>query len=183
MPFQRLQRADRSGAFEVAALEGNKVLKQAGVGFPVKWLRDDVRPVTQLGAQNWYATNLSAMILAPPGQGAYIAVHIAEENGNTNWPGCFLGIEEAGRLTDRRQDGTKWWIGSQLSALGTNSSASGMLPPRHGAAPEAGWRQLELRVAKGGTMAALIDGEVVHTGTCSIAAGTLPGMTSDCVRH
>ena len=84
MPFQRLQRADRSGAFEVAALEGNKVLKQAGVGFPVKWLRDDVRPVTQLGAQNWYETNLSAMVLAPPGQGAYIAVHIAENNGDTN---------------------------------------------------------------------------------------------------
>ena len=171
--------AQASGAFEVAVLpDGNRVLKQSGEGFPVLWLRDDVRPVTQLGAQNWYATNVSAMVSAPAGQGAFIAAHIGENNGNTHWPGCFFGFDEH-----------TWWMGEQLAMLQTNSSVSGPLPPPPiadtnvdsdrdgGGGGNLQWRRLELRLSgtpsTPGTVTALIDGHVVHTGVCASVAGTV----------
>jgi hypothetical protein len=43
------------------------VLSQQAVGFPVKWLRDDIMPVTQLGdAATWGDTNLSIRLGLPP---------------------------------------------------------------------------------------------------------------------
>jgi hypothetical protein len=48
----------------------NHALKQAAVGFPVKWLRDDILPVTQLGSNRWGDINLtvSAALPAPTDQ-------------------------------------------------------------------------------------------------------------------
>ena len=170
--------AQASGAFEVATLGGNRVLKQSGVGFPVLWLRDDVRPATQLGAQNWYATNVSAMVAVPAGQqgqGAFIAAHINERNGNTHWPGCFLGINQS-----------HWWVGEQLADLGGHLATTGPLPPgtSGGTSGDGGsamhWRQLELRLTGSastqGTVTALVDGRVVvdHSASvCSSLAGTV----------
>jgi hypothetical protein len=62
--------AQASGSFEAVSLPGpskNKVLSQQAVGFPVKWLRDDIMPVTQLGdAASWGDTNLSIRLGLPP---------------------------------------------------------------------------------------------------------------------
>ena len=131
------------------------------------WLRDDVRPATQIGAQNWHATNVSVMASSPAGQGVFIAAHIHENNGGTDWPACYVGF-----------NATHWWVGEQLTTLGTSANSSGPLPPAvsgEGSADHEGgmhWRKLELRLTDTGMTTYLIDGKVLHTGVCASAAGT-----------
>jgi hypothetical protein len=119
--------AQASGSFEVvASADGQMVLSQAAVGPPVKWLRKDVLPVTQLGDQAWGDTNLSIRLgLLPSSKNAAFAgVHV--KIGGTDGSGIWVAVSAEG----------KWWLtagqASQIAAAanaGKDSLAHGVITP------------------------------------------------------
>ena len=127
--------------------DGNQVLKQAAVGAPVKWLRDDVLPVAQLGdATLWGGTNLSVRVGLPAGstklQTAFAGVHV--QIPDTDGTGVWAAISSDG----------DWWLASgpasQIGAAQLDASlrlTNGKLDPVP--MPDADgivWTVVELRV-------------------------------------
>jgi galactosylceramidase len=169
--------AQASGSFEVAALPGGKkVLKQAAVGFPVKWLRDDVLPVTQLGdRQAWGDTNLSITVGLPgaadgvdagntTGNAVFVGVHV--QIGATDGSGVWVAIEVSG----------DWWLtAGKASALhfgpGSSCLAHGTLDPTpKPGADGVAWTRVELSAV--GTLASLsLNGRSVASGATIPKAG------------
>merc|ERR1712091_734116 len=85
--------AQMSGGFEVSlAADGkNKVLRQSGVGFPVKWLRDDTRPYSQVGDFSWKDANVSSRVLVEQaGEAGFIGARAQLQGTKGN--GIFYGI-------------------------------------------------------------------------------------------
>lgn len=164
--------AQASGSFEVEALaDGNKVLKQAAVGFPVKWLRDDIMPVTQFGdATNWGDTNLSIRVGIPAQGGG--ADGDSTYGGSTTRIAVFAGVHVKIPGTDGTglwvavTPARHWWLsaGKASALLSMNTStalAHGTLNSASKAAADGvSWTRVELATA--GTSATLrLDDEVV----------------------
>ena len=176
--------AQASGSFEVAALkDGNKVLKQAAVGFPVKWLRDDVLPMTQLGdAASWGDTNLSIRVGIPIQGGVvgsssnasvaiFAGVHV--KIPGTDGTGLWVALTPA----------RTWWLSAgKASGLTTGMNtttalAHGTLSPTTNPAPDGvSWTRVDLSTSgtspsHGTSRATLrLDGNVVASGV-EIPAG------------
>ena len=187
--------AQVSGAFEVAMADGNtetdgsantnkdiaasgsataanKVLKQTAVGMPVKWLRGNIMPATQLGDPNWSATNVSvALNSGSSGGGNAAFVGLQMSLSSTDGGGLLLAVNDS-----------HWWLAAcKLSQLANPSGsallASGTLPPSATAAKDSKrtkaaarkdggssneWRQVQVESNPGAsTMTVTIDGTVV----------------------
>ena len=86
-----------SGAFDVA----NGTLKQAAVGFPVKWLRDDILPFAVVGDGTYENGVLQVMAMAAGnGQGAGGAISDSDDDWETRTATFYVGLGLSSVTTD-----------------------------------------------------------------------------------
>lgn len=103
-----------SGAFDVtvgaAGGGGGGVLRQAAVGFPIKWLRDDLLPFAVIGDGTWKRPNVTAaFMLEQPGTAAFVGAALTGIGCDAEGPILVVGEAE-------------WFLTS--SVHGVNSTAA-----------------------------------------------------------
>lgn len=163
--------AQMSGGFEVSlAADGkNKVLRQTSVGFPVKWLRDDVRPFTQVGDFAWTDANVSSRVLVEQsGQAAFIGARAQLQGTKGN--GIFCGIV-AGNATHLGQ----WFVAGSIDDVGVDAT---WLARGYGAIATGEWYDLRIE-ANGNSAKFYLDGEVVAALAAPSASGAAAIGTRD----
>lgn len=170
--------AQMSGAFEVdasAVRSGTNTLQQRGVGKPVKWLRNDLAPFTQMGTGSWGATSVSVDVAAVTATAVFVGVR--GKFSNTDGSGLLVGVDTAHALWFAAQSIAEVMSGS----LTGNYQLSGPLP----AARKGVFNTLNVSVAgTAATATATINGKQVFSSAAALkgalsATGTVVLGTSD----
>jgi galactosylceramidase len=91
-----------------------QTLRQNASGYPVKWLRDDILPYTQIGDNKWADANVSADVLIEESGSVYIA---------TRWVGS--DTHGAGYLFGLDVDKQAWYLAPSIDAVKAASGKSG----------------------------------------------------------
>ena len=160
--------AQMSGAFEVgaSALRPHNTLQQVAAGFPVKWLRDDKAPFTQMGDGSWGATSVSVDVAAITACSVFVGVRGSFPN--TDGTGLLFGVD-----TNR----SVWFV--------ANTVAQVVAGARTGAYPNSGplatgkklvFNTLEVRI--NGSIASAtgsVNGKQVFTGAALDAGISIGG--------
>ncbi len=160
--------AQMTGAFEVHAAASNssadfahgQTLRQNGVGFPVKWLRDDILPYTQLGDNKWSDASISADVMIEESGSAYIATRWV--GSDTAGKGFLLGIDIDKQL---------WFLAPSVEVV---KARTGYLTQGHMAVSKGTWYTLSLTIDASHSISGTLDGKPLFEPR-AIPAGTPNG--------